>query len=77
MEKGGFNKIETELGQISITKNPISVEITNEDEIPAEFKYEVITTKTDKIKIKNHFKETGEIIPGVIVIDNKKSLRIK
>lgn len=77
MEKGGFSKIETELGQLSIAKNPMSVEIENEDEIPSEFKQEIVTTKIDKTAIKNHFKETGEIVGGVKIIDNKTSLRIK
>lgn len=77
MEKGGFSKIETELGQLSIAKNPMSVEIENEDEIPSEFKQEIVTTKIDKTAIKNHFKETGEIVDGVKIIDNKTSLRIK
>ena len=77
MEKLGIEKIQTELGILSIAKNPMSVEIENENEIPNEFKQEVITTKIDKTAIKNHYKETGEIIPGAIIIDNKTSLRIK
>ena len=77
MEQGGFSKIETELGQLSIAKNPMSVEIENEEEVPNEFKTEVVTTKVDKTAIKNHFKETGEIVDGTRIIDNKTSLRIK
>lgn len=77
MEKLGIEKIGTELGILSIAKNPMSVEIENEDEIPSEFKQEVVTIKIDKTAIKNHFKATGEIIPGTIIIDNKTSLRIK
>lgn len=77
MEKLGIKKIETELGILSIAKNPMSVEIENEDEIPSEFKQEVVTTKIDKTAIKNHFKETGEIVAGVQIIDDKTSLRIK
>ena len=77
MEKLGIEKIETELGILSIAKNPMSVEIENEDEIPSEFKQEVVTTKIDKTAIKNHFKETGEIVAGVQIIDDKTSLRIK
>lgn len=77
MEKGGFSKIETELGQLSIAKNPMSVEIENEDEIPSEFKQEIVTTKIDKTAIKNHFKETGEVVAGVNIVDDKISLRIK
>lgn len=77
MERLEISKIETELGVMSIAKNPMSVEIENEDKIPSEFKKEVITTKIDKTAIKNHFKETGEIVPGTIIVDDKTSLRIK
>lgn len=77
MERLGLSKIQTELGALSVSKNPMSVEIENEDEIPSEFKQEVVTTKIDKTAIKNHFKATGEIIPGTKIIDDKMSLRIK
>lgn len=77
MERLNITKLETELGTLSIAKNPLSVEIENEDEIPSEFKQEVVTIKIDKTAIKNHFKETGEIVAGTQIIDNKTSLRIK
>lgn len=77
MESNGFQKIDTGLGSLTIAKNPMSVEIENEDEIPSEFKQEIITTKIDKNAIKKYIKETGEIIPGVIIVDDKTSLRIK
>ena len=77
MESNGFQKIDTGLGSLTIAKNPMSVEIENEDEIPSEFKQKIVTTKIDKNAIKKHIKETGEIIPGVIIVDDKTSLRIK
>lgn len=77
MERLGLVEILTELGKLKITKNPMSIEIENEDEIPSEFKKEVITTQIDKTAIKNHFKDTGELVPGIRIIDNKTSLRIK
>lgn len=77
MERNGITKIETALGALSITKSPTSVEIVNEDEIPGEFKQEVVTVKIDKTKIKNYFKETGEIPEGTNIITNNTSLRIK
>ena len=55
----------------------MSIEIENEDEIPTEFKKEITTTQIDKTAIKNHFKNTGEIIPGIRIINNKTSLKIK
>ena len=71
MEKNGFTKIETTLGTLTIAKNPISVEIINEDE------QEVVTTKVDKKAISDNFKTTGEIIPGVKINTQNTSLRIK
>lgn len=77
MERGGFTKVETALGTLSIAKNPMSIEIEDEGQVPSEFKLEVVTTKVDRTAIKNHFKETGELLPGVKIIDDKTSLRIK
>lgn len=77
MERLGIDKIPTEIGSLSIAKNPMSVEIENEEEVPERFKQEVVTTKIDKVMIKNYFKDTGEMIPGVRIIDDKTSLRIK
>lgn len=77
MEQNGFTKIETQLGALSIAKNPISVEIYDEAQISDEYKTKVIEIKVDKTAIKKVLKETGEIIPGTKIIDNKTSLRIK
>lgn len=77
MENNGITKIETGLGTLSIAKSPASVEIINEDEVPSEFKQEIITVKIDKTKIKNNFKETGEIPTGVNIITTNTNLRIK
>lgn len=77
MESNNIKKIETGLGTLSIAKSPISVEIVNEDEVPSEYKTEVITIKIDKNKIKENFKETGEIPTGININSNNTSLRIK
>lgn len=77
MELLGIEKIETELGKISIAKNPISVEVLNEDIIPDEYKEIVTTVKVDKKKIADNFKATGEIIDGVKIHTENKSIRIK
>lgn len=77
MENNGITKIETGLGTLSIAKSPASVEIINEEAIPSEFKQEIVTVKIDKTKIKNNFKETGEIPDGVNIVTTNTSLRIK
>lgn len=77
MNRLRLTKIETELGTISIVKNPISVEIEDEEAIPEKYKNVIVTTNVDKTAIKTHFKETGEIVAGIKIVDDKTSLRIK
>lgn len=77
METLGLQKIQTELGNLMIAKNPISVEIIDEDKIPKEFKEEVTTIKINKKAISDYFKETGEIVDGVNIVSDKTSLRVK
>lgn len=77
MERNGITKIETGLGTLSLAKSPISVEITNEDEVPDEYKLEVVTTKIDKKKISDNFKSTGEVPGGVVIHTENTNLRIK
>lgn len=77
MERLGITKMDTELGTLSIAKSPISVEITNEEEVPEEYKQEVVTVKIDKKTIADKFKETGEIPTGITIHDNNTNLRIR
>lgn len=77
MEALQISKLQTELGTLSIAKNPISVEVVSENEIPVEFKQEVLTTKIDKKAIAQHFKDTGEVPNGCVIYTDKTSLRIK
>ena len=77
METMENTKIETTLGTLSVAKNPISVEILDEDKIPNKYKTQVVTIKVDKKAIADDFKATGELIEGANIITTKTSLRIK
>ena len=77
MDRLGIEKVTTNIGKLAVRKNPISVEILNENIVPEEFKKEVVKVNIDKTAIKNHFKETGEIIPGAVINTDKYSLRIE
>lgn len=77
MENNNITKIETSLGTLTIAKNPISIEIVDEKKVPEEYKKEVTEIKILKDKIKNDFKETGEIPDGIKVITTNTNLRIK
>lgn len=77
MEVNNIKKLETELGTMTVAKNPMSVEIIDETRVPDEFKRIEVVTKVDKAKIKEHYKDTGELIEGVNIIDNATNLKIK
>lgn len=77
MKKLGIERQETPLGTLSIRKNPISVEIIDEEKVSRAFKREKVTYTVDKTSIKKHFLDTGEIVEGVKIITDKTSLSIK
>lgn len=76
MEKLNLQKIDTELGSLTIAKNPVSVEIYDENMISDEYKKEKITVTIDKTAIKNAIKD-GKKIQGARLVEDKTSLRIK
>lgn len=76
MEELGLEKIETELGILTIVKNPASVDVYDENLIADEYKKEEITVSIDKTAIKNAIKE-GKEVQGVKLVEDKTSLRIK
>lgn len=76
MQDLGLEKIQTELGTLVVTKNPASVEITDENLIPTEYIKEKVTKSVDKTAIKNAIKN-GQEVQGAILIEDKTSLRIK
>ena len=71
-------RIEGEVLTISLRKNPDSVNIVDQDAILEEFRTIIPETwQPNKTLILNHFKNTGEIISGVEIIRDKKTLTIK
>ena len=77
MESMNTTKIETSVGTLSIAKNPLSIEILNEDAVPNKYKKEVVEIKIDKKAIADDFKSTGEMLDGVKYNTSNTSLRIK
>ena len=76
MERLDLPKIDTELGTLSIAKNPASVEIFDETLISDEYKKEKVTVSIDKTSIKNALK-AGKDVQGARLVEDKTSLRIK
>ena len=60
--------INTGIGVWKVAKNPWSCEVIDEREVPEEYRIPLeIPYKVNKDAIKKHFRETGELIPGVEV----------
>lgn len=77
MDKIDAKEIITDSGVLRVRNNPLSVEIIDEDLVPNKYKKQIIETKIDKNKIKEDFKNSGEMLDGVEYITTKKSLNIK
>lgn len=75
LEEADIKKVSTSLGNISLRKLPGSVEVLEEDSIPAEYKKEITTVTIDKKAILAELKE-GVVIPGV-TLKTGTSLTIK
>lgn len=76
MQDLGLEKIDTELGTLSVAKNPVSVDVYDEALIADEYKKEKVTVTIDKTAIKNAIKD-GKEVQGARLIEDKTSLRIK
>lgn len=71
-------KVKKDVVTVSIQDNPPSVEIGILDLIPDEYRRVIPEHwEPDKKAILEHFKQTGEIVPGVDLILNKKHVSIR
>jgi len=76
MEKLGLDKIETPLGNLTIKKNPASVNIIDETLISKEYLKDKITTSIDKTAIKKDIEKDIKVL-GAELIKTNTRLEIK
>ena len=76
MDKLGLDKIPTAIGNLTIKKNPASVNIVDEKLIGQEYIKEKITTSIDKTKIKEDIKK-GLVVLGAELVETNTRLEIK
>lgn len=76
MENAGLDKVESEVVTISIDKNPPSVAIDNEEDLPARY-IRIEQTKTiDKKSISRDLKD-GKIVSGAHLVTDRTHIRIR
>lgn len=68
IESLGKKRIETVLGNLTVRKAQPVVKVLDATKLPEEYLNYKITTNADKVKIKEHFKETGEILDGIEIV---------
>lgn len=76
MEFNNILKLKFPEFTVSVVKNPSSLEIFDEVQIPSRFLEIIKTNKIKKNEIKDEIK-SGKTIPGAKLITNKTNLRIK
>lgn len=69
----GATELNTSIGKWQVRDNPHRVEVFDERVIPEEFT-EAQPRKIMKSKILKHFKETGEILDGCVIIQDQSAM---
>ena len=62
--------------RLKVTKTPARCDIIDEDLIPDEFKEEVVKIKVKKREILTAFKDSGQMPPGVNIVDYETRLKM-
>lgn len=65
IERAGKKRVETVLGNLTVRKAQPVVKVLDATKLPADYLIQKTTINADKLKIKKHFNETGEILDGV------------
>lgn len=77
MESAGKDKVKGELLTVSLRKAPVSCVVEDAERVPAEFREEVTEIKVDRNGIIRHFKQTGEILAGVEMVTDRRTVWIR
>ena len=76
LQRAGIRKYEGKLASITIAKSPVSCEVIDAESIPEEWTQTVTEVKILKSDAIRHYRQTGEILPGMRFYQNEH-VRIK
>jgi hypothetical protein len=74
MEAARRDKIRGPTLTVSISKAPPSCEVVSLEELPEE--YRRVKVEADRAGILQHFRSTGEVVPGTVVTSDRRYVRI-
>jgi len=66
------DRIDTARFTLRVRQNPPHVEVLDAAQIPHQFNRSKITVEPDKTAIREHWKTTGEIVPGVDIVRTER-----
>ena len=76
LEAAGKDKVKGRVLNVSLRKAPVSCVVRDLDQVPPTFKEEITEIKVDRTAVIRHFKDTGEVLPGVEMVTDKRYVAI-
>lgn len=78
MTSAGIPSIKSDIVTVAVRKSPPSVNIVSSSEVPKEFCRNIPESwEPDKKRILEHFKTTGEVLPGIEMVMDRQHITIK
>ena len=74
MEAVGRERVGGPTMTVSLAKAPPSCEVLSVEDVPAEFRR--VKVEVDRSRILEHFRQTGEVVPGTAVAADRRYVRI-
>lgn len=74
METAGRERVRGPTLTVSLAKAPPSCEVTSLEDVPEEFRR--VRVEVDRVGILEHFRSTGEIVPGTLIVSERRYVRI-
>lgn len=71
LQQAGIERHKGQLADITLCNSPVSCEILDDTAVPDEFTETVTKTKIRRADAIRHYKQTGEILPGLRFFQNK------
>lgn len=76
LHAAGLKKAELPAATLSIRAGSVSVQITDEAEIPSQLMREKITRSPDKTEIRKQL-DAGEVVPGAVLVRGDETLAVR
>lgn len=77
MRAVGRDKVKGQLLTVALRNAPVSCDVVDVEALPDDFKRQIVEWKPDRNGINAHFKQTGEVLPGVEMVTGRQYVHIR